>query len=155
MISLIVATDRKGLIGKGDFLPWHLSEDLRYFKEKTMGKYVILGERTFRSLNTSLKGRKVIVLSREMSGKEEKVRVARSRKEALSLTEGEVMVAGGASVYEQFLPLADRIYLTVIDKEYDGDVYFPKINKKEWKVTEEKKGKDSKITFKILERRGE
>jgi len=153
MISIIVATDRNGLIGKGNSLPWHFSEDLRYFREKTVGKYVVFGERTYRSLNAELKDRKVIVLSRRMTDDCKKVVVARSKEEALSLAKGEVLVAGGASVYEQFLPIADRIYLTIIEGEYEGDVYFPKINEKEWEMIEERKGQNKKLRFKILERK--
>ena len=98
MISIIVATDKNGLIGKGEGLPWNFSEDLQYFKKKTMGKFVVLGKRTFLSLKNPLKGRKIIVLSEEKLFADNKVTVAKSIEEALSLATGEVMIAGGASV---------------------------------------------------------
>lgn len=153
MISIIVAVDKKGLIGSGDHLPWSFSEDLQYFKEKTMGKFVIFGEKTFISLKNSLKGRKVIVLSRKKSDFGKDIVVAKSIKEALAIVKGEIMIAGGASVYEQFLEIADRIYLTTIDREFEGDVYFPKFERKEWKVVEEKQGENKLLKFQVLERK--
>ncbi len=152
MISIIVAVDKNFLIGSKDNLPWHISEDLQYFKEKTMGKFVIMGEKTFLPIKDKLSGRKVVVLSNNDDFSAETAQVARSIKEALALTEGEVMIAGGKSIYEQFLKIADRIYLTVIDKEYKGDVYFPKIDEEVWKVVSSKKGKSLFLTFKVLER---
>ncbi len=152
IISIIVAVDKNFLIGSGDNLPWHFAEDLQYFKEKTMGKFVIMGERTFLPIKDKLKGRKVIVLSKNDDFSTKIGQVARSIDDALLLAEGEVMIAGGKSVYEQFLKIADRIYLTVIDKEYKGDVYFPTINNNEWKVVSSRKGSNPLLTFKILER---
>ncbi len=152
-ISIIVATDNRGLIGKGNELPWSFSEDLQYFKEKTMGKFVIMGDRTYRSIGKSLPGRKVIVLSKSGDLGDGKVQVADSIESALAKTEGEVMVAGGASVYKQFLEIANRIYLTMIDKEFEGDVYFPKFNKSDWVVSSEKKGDNNLLNFQILERK--
>ncbi len=152
IISIIVGVDKNFLIGNGDNLPWHFMEDLQYFKEKTMGKFVIMGERTYLPIKDKLTGRKVIVLSRNSDLIVKEAQVAMSIEEALSLTEGEVMIAGGRSVYEQFLKIADRIYLTVIDKEYEGDVYFPKIDEKEWKIVSSKKGDNPLLTFNILER---
>jgi dihydrofolate reductase len=150
MISIIVAVDKNFLIGKGEKLPWHFKEDLEYFKEKTMGKSVIFGKKTYQGIKSSLLGRKIIVLSKESL---DEVSSAGSIEEALSLAKGEVMIAGGRSVYEQFLKIANRIYLTKINKEFEGDVYFPEINEKEWKVVEEKKGKNPILTFQILDRK--
>ncbi len=152
MISIIVAVDRNFLIGKGDVLPWHFKEDLLYFREKTMGKFVVMGQRTFSFIKSPLEGRKIIVLSRDENFSPSNVIVARSINEAIDISGGELMVAGGRSVYEQFLKIADRIYLTFIDDEFDGDVYFPKFNKNEWVVVEEKKSKNPLISFKVLER---
>lgn len=150
MISIIVAVDKNFLIGNGEQLPWHFKEDLEYFKEKTMGKFVIFGSKTYQGIKSPLLGRKIIVLSKEtLSG----VVVAGSIDEALSQAEGEVMVAGGRSVYEQFLKIADRIYLTLINDQFEGDVYFPEIKEEEWEVVEEKKGKNPLLTFQILDRK--
>ncbi len=152
-ISIIVAVDKNWLIGNGNSLPWHFEEDLQYFKEKTMGKFVLMGKKTYEFLPGKLPGRKIIVLSREKDSFLEEVDVANSIDEALSLASGQVMVAGGRSVYEQFLKIADRIYLTRIDKEFEGDVYFPKIDEKEWELVEEKRGKNNLLNFQILERK--
>jgi dihydrofolate reductase len=152
MIAIIVAVDKNNLIGKGDNLPWNFKEDLLYFKEKTMGKFVVMGEKTYRGIKKNLKGRKIIVLSRDKNFPGENIFVARSIKEAISISQGELMVAGGRTVYEQFLKIADRLYLTVIDESFEGDVYFPKFEEKEWTLTEEKKGKNSALTFKIFDR---
>ncbi len=153
MISIIVAVDKNFLIGKGEGLPWHFREDLQYFKEKTKGKFVIMGENTYLGIKSPLEGRKLIVLSSKKDLKLDKARVANSIDEAISFTKGEVMIAGGKSVYEQFLKMADRIYLTVIDEEFEGDIYFPKFNKKEWELIKESKGKDKLLKFLILERK--
>ncbi len=152
-ISIIVAVDRNFLIGKGDSLPWHFKEDLLYFREKTMGKFVVMGQRTFSFIESSLEGRSIIVLSRDKNFLPENATVARSINEAISISSGELMVAGGRSVYEQFLKIADRIYLTFIDDEFEGDVYFPDFSEQEWNVVEEKRGKNPLISFKVLEKR--
>ncbi len=151
MISIIVAVDKNGLIGNGEKLPWHFEEDLQYFKEKTMGKFVLMGKRTYDFLPGKLPGRKIIVLCRDSFLEE--VTVANSIEEALSISKGEIMVAGGRSVYEQFLQIADRIYFTKIDKEFEGDVYFPEIDNEEWRLVEEKRGKNKILNFQILERK--
>ncbi len=153
IISIIVAMDRNGLIGNGSKLPWKIPEDLKHFKEKTMGKFVLIGKKTYKFLPGKLPGRKIIVLSKEKDSSLEEVDVANSIEEALSLSSGEVMVAGGRSVYNQFLKIADRIYLTIIDKEFEGDVYFPEFNINDWRVVEEKKGENPLITYKTLVRR--
>ncbi len=152
MISIIVAIDKNFLIGNGDTLPWRFQEDLLYFKKKTMGRFVVMGQRTYSGIKSPLSGRNIIVLSQDKSFSPKNVIVARSIKEALSIAEGEVMVAGGRSVYEQFLKIADRIYLTTIDDQYKGDIYFPQFNRDEWIVIEEKRGKNPLLTFKTLER---
>jgi dihydrofolate reductase len=151
-ISIIVAVDKNWLIGNGDKLPWNFKEDLEYFKERTMGKYVIMGEKTYLGINKKLQGRKIIVLSRDKKSFEDAF-VASSIEEALSFVEGEVMIAGGKSVYTQFLEKADRIYLTVINEEFEGDVYFPDFDKNEWKEVEEKRGENPLLSFKVLEKK--
>ncbi len=152
MISIIVATDKNFLIGNGSELPWSFPEDLLYFKKMTMGKFVLMGQNTFSSIKSSLKGRSMIVLSQDKAFSPKNVTVARSIKEALSIAEGEIMVAGGRSIYEQFLNIADRIYLTSIDDEFKGDVYFPQFKRDDWIVVEEKKGNHPALTFLVLER---
>lgn len=133
-ISIIAAVAKNNVIGKGKDLPWHLPADLKHFKKLTMGKPVVMGQTTFESLPAKLKGREMIVLSNDKSFNPAGIRVARSVKQALALAEGasEVMIAGGASIYKQFLPRADRMYLTIVEAEPEGDVYFPEYGKNEW-----------------------
>ncbi len=131
-ISIIAAMDKNGLIGKGDSLPWNIPDDLKRFKELTMGKTLIMGSKTYNGLPSSLPGRKILVLDRE---ERKDLFSAQSIDEALEILkdEEEIFIAGGASVYEQFIPLASRMYLTEIDEEFEGDVYFPNYIKDEWK----------------------
>jgi len=153
-ISIIAAVDKRGLIGKGNVLPWNFKEDLLYFKKRTMNKTVIMGERTYRSIGKPLPGRDIIVLTQEENRRDKGVRFANSVEQALSMSgSGEVMIAGGRSVYEQFLDLADLMYLTVIDEEFEGDVYFPRFNEDDFEVVEERKGEDPLITYKVLKRK--
>ncbi len=151
-ITIIVAMDKNGLIGKGNALPWSLPEDLRHFKKKTMGKFVIMGEKTYSSISSPLPGRKIIVLSKNKDLKIEGAKVANSIEEALINSTGEIMIAGGKSVYEQFLEKANKMYLTVINEELEGDVYFPEFNKDNWRIIEEERGNNPLITFQTLER---
>ncbi len=153
MISVIVATDKNMLIGRGNELPWHFKEDLQYFKRATTGKFVIMGEKTFYSVGKPLPGRKIVVLSRNKELKLDGVCVASSIEEALKKCSGEVMIAGGLSVYQQFMNVADRLYLTTIDKEFEGDVYFPDIDYTQWETTREEKGENPLLTFTVLDRK--
>ena len=159
MISLIVAVSANNVIGADGDLPWRLSEDLKRFKAITMGKPMIMGRATFESIGRALPGRRSIVMSRRADFVAEGCDVVSSVKEALA-TAGEVdevMVIGGAAVYELFLPQADRIYLTRVQAEVAGDTFFPAIDMSEWRVTSTESfpaGVDRKLafTFEILER---
>ncbi len=152
MISIIVAMDKNGLIGKKDSLPWKFSEDLKHFKEKTIGKSVIMGQKTYQGIKKPLKGRDLIVLSNDLDFSDQSVKIARSIEDALKLANGEVFIAGGASVYQQFLEIADKMYLTIINQEFEGDVYFPKFNRTKWELIEEKKGQNKLLTFKTYKK---
>lgn len=128
LVTAIAAMDRRGLIGSGGGLPWHLPADLRRFRRATMGKPVVMGRKTFESLSGPLDGRLNIVLSRrplEWAG----VRAARSVEAALAIAAeagaAEVMICGGASVYEATRDLWDRVLLTVVEGEFRGDAHFP------------------------------
>lgn len=153
-ISIIVAMDRNGVIGKQGDLPWHFPEDLEYFREKTMGKYVIMGQNTYRSIDTDLKGRKTIVLSRNHDWELNSGQVAHSIEEALSIPDKqeEVFIAGGESVYRQFLSKADKLYITEIDEEFEGDSYFPDFKKSAWNLIYQQEGDNPLLTFKILKK---
>lgn len=137
MISIIAAIGNNNVIGIKNSLPWYLPADLRYFKEMTLGKTIVMGLKTFESVGGKpLPGRKNIILSNDKNYKApEGCIVARSIEELLKITHNdkEVMICGGASVYKQFLPIADRLYLTFIYHNFDGDVYFPDFDISQWK----------------------
>lgn len=133
-ISLIVAMDQNGLIGRDNDLPWRLSADLQYFKQITMGKPIIMGRKTHESIGRALPGRQNIVISRDSAFIAEDCTVVSSIPDAL-LAAGnveEVMFMGGASLYEQVLPRIERLYLTQVHTKLEGDTWFPEWDKKEW-----------------------
>ena len=133
MISIIVAVARNGVIGGGNTLLWHISEDLKRFKALTTGHHVVMGRKTFESLGRPLPNRTNVVVTRqhiEIPG----CTVAGSLEEALALfpAQEEVFVTGGGQIYAQALPLADRIYLTTVMRDYEGDTRFPDWNRSGW-----------------------
>lgn len=125
-VALVVAMADNGVIGKDGGLPWHLPDDLKYFKVVTSGKPVLMGRRTFESIGKPLPGRRNLVLSRA-SGSAPGIEYVRSVEQARSLAAdaAELCVIGGAEVYALALPLATRIYLTRVHAVVAGDVYFP------------------------------
>ena len=138
-ISIIVAQSRNGVIGKNNQLPWHLPADLKHFKAVTMGKPIVMGRKTFESIGRPLPGRKNIVISRQRNFQAPGCAVFHSIDEALAslVQESEIMVIGGANIYEQFIDKADRIYRTVVDVSVEGDVYFPELPSNEWVLESE------------------
>lgn len=141
MISLIWAMDKNNLIGKDNDLPWHYSEDLKYFKEKTAGKTVIMGEKTFYSifdrLGKPLPKRKNVVATLDKSFKRDDVEVTYDLFKFLEDnkdTEEEIFVIGGKQIYALSLPYAKRLYITHINKEHEGNVYFPEIDYSQYNV---------------------
>jgi dihydrofolate reductase len=126
VIQLIAAIARNRVIGKGSQLPWRLPADLKHFKALTMGHVLVMGRKTFESIGRPLPGRTTIVITRDRSWQREGVEVAHSLDEALARAAGrEVFIAGGAEIYAQSLPRADRLQLTLIDADFDGDAWFP------------------------------
>jgi dihydrofolate reductase len=159
-IAIIAAAAKNGVIGKAGSLPWDLPEDRACFREKTLGRPVVMGRKTYDSIGGPLPGRRCIVLSRDRGLRIPGVEVAGSVEEALSLlagTEGEVFVAGGAEVYTRCLPLADTMYLTVVDTEPEGDAYFPPFAAGQWREVSSRPGVDPasgvRYTFKVYFRR--
>lgn len=129
-ISLIAALARKDrAIGFQNALLWYIPEDFRHFKETTSGHAIIMGENTYRSIGRPLPNRKNIILSQDPAFAPPGCVVVRSLEEALAqariVEPEEVFICGGASVYRQFLPLADRLYLTLVEGEYEADTFFP------------------------------
>lgn len=126
-----------GVIGRDNRLPWRLPDDMRHFRTLTLGQTVIMGRKTFESLDGPLSGRRNIVLSRNPDYRPAGVTVASSLDEALGLcSDKEVFVVGGSQIYECAIPRADRIYLTLIHETIDGDVHFPPIDPHEWELVE-------------------
>lgn len=133
-ISLIAALDNNGVIGDGGDIPWRLPADLKYFKRVTMGKPLIMGRKTYESIGRPLPGRKNIVLTHQRDYHAPGCTVVHSIEQALAAAGNaeEVMVAGGGSVYRQFLPLADRLYLTFVETTAEGDKTFPSVDPANW-----------------------
>jgi len=157
--SIIVAFDRKGLIGSGNSLPWRIPEDLKRFKNLTSGHVVIMGRKTRESIGRFLPNRTNIVVSRQAGYQAEGCLMANSIEGALALAENaqEVFFIGGVEVYREALKIADRMYITYINQEFSGNVYFPEFKKDEWKeISKEHLGFQDKnpydLTFLVLEK---
>ena len=137
MISIIVAIAENLAIGKNNDLLWHISEDLKRFKMITTGRTVVMGKRTFDSLpRRPLPNRRNVVITDVPGEKIEGCEMAYSITEAINLCpkEEENFIIGGASVYRQFLPFTDRLYLTRVHKPFEGDVFFPEIDFSAWRL---------------------
>lgn len=140
IISLVAAMSKNRVIGINNKLPWHIPAELQNFKQITMGKPMIMGRRTFDSIGRRLlPGRKTIILTRDIDLIGEGFSVAHSIHDALAAAGDvdEVMVIGGAGIFNEFMPLAQRIYLSVIAQEYTGDTFFPELDLDNWKLVAE------------------
>lgn len=155
-ITIIAAIGKNNELGYKNDLIWHLPNDLKFFKEKTTGKTIVMGYNTFLSLPRLLPNRKHIVLSDKKIDNEE-VTTVNNLDDLIKLIKSideEVFIIGGASVYAQFANIADKMYLTEVDNEFDlADVYFPEINKTEWNITEIGSNEDNNIKYKHMEYR--
>lgn len=138
IISLIVAAANNNVIGNHGQLPWRQSEDMKYFKNVTWGMPVIMGRKTFQALGKALEGRKNIVITHQLGWKAEGAAVVKSIDEALSVAEEtdakESFLIGGGEIYKLALEKANRVYLTRIKAEPEGDVFFPQLDQKDWKL---------------------
>jgi dihydrofolate reductase len=140
MISIIVAVAQNNAIGKNNDLLWHIPADLKRFKKLTLGHTVIMGKKTWLSLPVKpLPNRKSIVITDDPNDHFKGCITVSSIEAALALCipSEETFILGGASVYRQFLPMTDRLYLTRVYKDFEGDVFFPEINYSEWKLISE------------------
>ena len=144
-VVLIVAMARNRVIGKDGALPWRLPEDLKRFRSLTMGHPIVMGRKTYDSIGRALPGRRNIVISRQPDLAIEGVETAASLAEALAMTSGadEVFVIGGQQIYQAALPIADRIELTQIDTDFEGDVLFPEIDPAQWRESRQQPGQAS------------
>lgn len=138
-VAIIVAMDDKGGIGKDGKIPWHIPEDMRWFKAKTLRKVIVMGRRTHESIGKVLPGRLNVVLTSDMFYKEEVSDLINftSFGEALDvLRDGsaDIMVIGGTQAYKEALPYAERLYITRVEGDFECDTFFPKYNEKEWEL---------------------
>lgn len=144
MLSVIVAIANENVIGKDNKLIWHIPEDLQRFKKITSGKNIIMGRKTFESLGRVLPNRKHIILCNdlEMNIEDENVVILEDIKmlDPYINSEEESFVIGGATIYKLLMPYANKLYITKIHQDFDGDVYFPEIKDEEWQVVETQKG---------------
>lgn len=144
MLSIIVAMSKNNVIGRNNKLIWHLPEDLKRFKTLTTGKTIIMGRKTFESLGRILPNRKHVILTKDTNFNidDERVEVIHDINELdkyIQLNE-ECFVIGGGLIYKQLLQKAEKLYITKIDQEFEGDTYFPEIDEKIWKIEKREKG---------------
>jgi dihydrofolate reductase len=162
-IALIVAASQNNVIGLDNQLPWHLPEDLQYFKSVTMGKPILMGRKTYDSIGRPLPGRTNIVLTRDANWTADGVQVVNDLDSAIAASEkacaaadsGELMIIGGEQIYRKFLPVASKLYLTKVEAEIEGDAFFPDINSTQWQQVAEKipeKVGNYSYRFVVLER---
>ncbi|MBQ8131842.1 MAG: dihydrofolate reductase [Bacilli bacterium] len=154
-ITIIAAIGKNRELGKNNDLIWHLSEDLKFFKEHTIGKDIVMGSNTLKSLPRKLKDRHYVILTSRNMDADEDWTVVHSVDELLeyiSSKEEEVMIIGGASIYQQMMPYANRMLLTEVDAEdRDADAYFPDFSKDEWDSKVLCEHDEEEISYKHLE----
>jgi len=157
-IVILAAVAENGVIGRGNVLPWRLKSDMQHFRDLTMGKPVVMGRKTYLSIGRPLEGRTMIVVSRDPTFAAPAVLVAGNLEDALTAARGdalrrgcdEIIVAGGADIYVQALPLAARLAVTEVHARVDGDVYFPAIDPKVWREvarSERQPAADDEVAF--------
>jgi dihydrofolate reductase len=162
-ISIIAAVAENGVIGRGGTLPWHLSNDLKRFKQLTMAHTIVMGRRTWESILRPLPGRRMIVVSRQKgyTTDVDGVDTSASLNEAIAAAEqageDELLIVGGAAIYREALPIADRLYLTQVHASIDGDTRFPEIDMTDWRLLESRRheadaNNDHPWTFQIYQR---
>jgi len=160
MISFIVALSENNVIGRDNGLPWDLPDDLAFFRSMTAGKPMIMGRKTFEAIGRPLPKRQNIVITRDSSFGHPGVEVAQTPDQALALagTAPEIMVIGGAQIFALFLPMAQRIYLTRVHTQLEGDTFFPTLDTSVWaRVSEHEHPADARhafaFTFEVWKRR--
>lgn len=139
-LSILVAMSKERVIGREGQLPWRLSADLQRFKRLTMGHPIIMGRKTFESIGRPLPGRQSIVITRQPEFQAEGIQIANDLQGALQIAgnaSNEVFVVGGAQIYALALPLADRLYITLVEADIAGDTFFPEWDSEQWELVEE------------------
>nr|WP_223593265.1 dihydrofolate reductase [Neobacillus bataviensis] len=151
MISFIVAMDENRVIGKDNQLPWHLPEDLKFFKRVTMGHPIAMGRKTHESIGRVLPGRENIIITRQKEYESEGCTVFTSVEEFVKNCReqsDEIFVIGGAEIFKETFPYADRLYITHIYENFAGDTFFPEFDLEQWELTSCEKGiKDEKNPY--------
>jgi dihydrofolate reductase len=140
-ISIIVAMASNRVIGANNTMPWRCPEDLKYFKSLTMGHHMIMGRKTFDSIGKPLPGRTTVIVTRNRDLKIEGCMVLHSLDEAIAAckNDDEIFIVGGAELYQIALPVVNKLYITEIQQEIDGDTYFPEFDKTKWRETAREK----------------
>lgn len=149
-LSLIVAVSENGVIGRSGDLPWHLSADLRRFKQLTMGHTLVMGRKTYESIGRPLPGRSSVVITRNTAYHAQGCRTVSSLDAALQVAgdDSELFVIGGQQIYRLALPYADRLYWTQVHAEIEGDTFFPEVDWDAWEIIEnERHPADAKNEF--------
>ena len=138
-VSLIAAMTRQRVIGQGNRMPWHLPADLKHFKQLTLHKPVVMGRKTYESIGHALPKRRNMVLSSNKNLQLADAQVYTSLQDILDqlTAEPEVMIIGGQTLFDKTLPLADTLYLTLIDADIAGDTFFPEFRTQDWQLTDE------------------
>lgn len=144
MISFVVTMDQNRVIGFNNDMPWHLPNDLRHFKNITTGHTIVMGRKTFDSIGRVLPNRKHIVLTRSEQSFPEEVEVVRNTDEILQYAKDheaeEIFIIGGGELFKQMMPYVDKMYITLIEESFEGDVFFPEFDESEWELIEKEKG---------------
>ncbi|MBK7172612.1 MAG: dihydrofolate reductase [Bacteroidales bacterium] len=154
MISIIVAIASNNAIGKDNQLLWHIPEDLKRFKKLTTGHTIVMGKRTFESLPIRpLPNRRSVVITDIPGEQIEGCVMAYSIEDAISKMEpgAENFIIGGGSVYRQFLPVSDKLYLTLVQKDFEADTFFPEIDFEEWNINFQEEGKLEELSFTYMD----
>ena len=153
MISIIAAIGKNNELGKDNDLIWHIKEDLANFKRVTMGKKIVMGAKTYKSLPKKLEGREYIVLSHSLKNIENGTVFSDFDKllNYLQSLDEEVMIIGGASIYKMFLPYADKLYLTEIDASENAQVYFPEVDYNKFKMVNDVLSQDGDLKYRFRE----
>lgn len=156
--TIIVAKAKNNVIGKDGSMPWHLPEDLKFFKQQTMGHFLLMGRKTYEDLQVELEGRQIIILTRNRDYQVNNSIIAHSIKNGLDIArardEDNLYIAGGADVYRQTINLADKMYMTEINEALEGDTYFPEFDKSNWeknKIKEYEQNNERPYSFTIYE----
>jgi dihydrofolate reductase len=158
-IAVVAAAGLRGELGRNGELPWKIKEDLEFFKNLTTGQVVVMGRKTYDSIGKALPNRTVVVLTTKENYELKDAIVMHSVGEVMKFAHENdletLYIAGGGEMYRHFLPLAEQLYLTVVDAKFDADVYFPQVNQNEWELIHEKPmaNGDYDFTFNYFERK--